>query len=126
MEHPPFWLMLLGSSVFGLLTRAKAIKYQKNKTLWFWLGFIFGVWGFIAFYLTKKSLKPRPNANQAPALPNLKLDACNWYYSLNQNVCGPSSSEYIKNLYLQGILTDETLVWNESLTEWTALKNYKA
>lgn len=123
MEHPPFWLMLLGSSVFGLLTRAKAAKYRKNTTLWFWLGFIFGIWGFIAFYLTKKTMKIAPTL--PPLKPVLNITGNAWYYSQNQKAEGPCSAEFIKKLYENGQLSDETLVWNETLESWTDLGRFK-
>lgn len=127
MEHPPLWLMLLGASFFALLTRSKAAKYKKNTTLWFWIGFIFGIWGLLAFYLTKKrsSLQTNPQEITASSKSLLTLNYSTWYYNMNQEIQGPSSADYIEKLYANGELHDQTLLWNETLTDWTELKTFK-
>jgi hypothetical protein len=41
-----------------------------------------------------------------------------WYYQLNNQPVGPSDQETIQDLLTQRILTRNTLVWKEGMSEW--------
>jgi uncharacterized RDD family membrane protein YckC len=45
----------------------------------------------------------------------------NWYYAVDQQRVGPVPDEQFASLIQQGQLTADTLVWNESMTEWKRL-----
>lgn len=46
-----------------------------------------------------------------------------WYYELNGESVGPTSSEQIARLLREGHLSAATLVWAEHLGDWTAASN---
>jgi len=126
MEHPPLWLILLGSSFFAWLTRAKAVKHQRNPKKWFLMGFIFGIWGLIAFYLTKK-IAPlsAPAASNPKPLDLFNLQPGAWYYEDSQTVVGPISPEYLKSLFDKGQISLNTLIWHENLENWEKLEQFR-
>lgn len=42
----------------------------------------------------------------------------NWYYSVGQEQKGPVTDEQLQGLAKDGVVTGDTLVWREGLTEW--------
>ena len=46
----------------------------------------------------------------------------NWYYSVGQEQKGPVTDEQLQGLAKDGIITPDTLVWREGLTEWQAYR----
>lgn len=125
MSTPPLWLILLSASFFGWLTRSKAIKHQRHQKFWALMGFCFGLWGFLAFYITK----PKHKSQIAPlkgVQEVLNLASGAWYYAENSEIQGPVSQDKIKELFLQNSITQDTLVWHESLVNWEKLEKFKA
>lgn len=41
-----------------------------------------------------------------------------WYYAKDNRPCGPVSAEELERLERSGDILSETLIWNESMTEW--------
>jgi hypothetical protein len=126
ITDPPLWLLLISSSFFALVTRSKAAQEKRAPLFWFVIGFLFGLFGLLAFELTKKRSFKTPRRKAYPPqqvlYPKLALGA--WYYALNQTVYGPVSQEMIVTLYQEGKLNAHSLLWHESLNEWTTLKTF--
>jgi hypothetical protein len=127
MDTPPLWLIIMSSSVFAFITRYRAYQQGRNHKLWFWLGFIFGLWGFLALYITKKSTKKASNPVQsAPLKPLYSLPLGAWYYAFGQEILGPLSQTHLLELIDKSDVNSETLVWHESQTDWQKLEFFKA
>lgn len=124
MELPPTWFVLVSSSIMGLITRYQAKKNGRNTKLWFWIGFLLGGLGIIAFFLTKP-LKPKQASNPEMQIPRLNLFSGAWYVAEEQNILGPFSASYIEKLFEDGKISLSTLVWHESLNEWKKLEHFK-
>ncbi|MEM6883918.1 MAG: GYF domain-containing protein [Verrucomicrobiota bacterium] len=45
-----------------------------------------------------------------------------WYYALDKKQQGPVSAAELKSLFQQDKISEETLVWNKSMTDWKKLK----
>lgn len=123
MELPPTWVMLVSSSIMGLITRYQAKKQGKNPLFWFWIGFLFGGLGIFAFFLTKKT-----NASSKPTpihlFPKVNLHLGPWYYAENQTILGPFSRDYIQKLLDENRINLSTLVWHDSMPEWEKLEKF--
>lgn len=49
-----------------------------------------------------------------------------WYYSNNGQQAGPVSQDQLAELFRNGTVKPFDLVWNETMTEWTAIGNVEA
>ncbi len=45
-----------------------------------------------------------------------------WYYADNNEQKGPVEKEELERMYAQGLITDNTLVWCESMSDWQPYK----
>ena len=43
-----------------------------------------------------------------------------WYYAIEKEQVGPVSDSEFEDLVRKGTITSNTLVWNRTMTDWTA------
>jgi hypothetical protein len=115
---------LLISTLFGLMASYFAVRKKWNPYLWFFIGFIFGIFGLFAFFLSpqkkrRRRKSPQPKQQEAPK-PILQGPADKlWFYlDTNHAQVGPISySAMMKALHL-GQISNNTYVWHENLEDW--------
>lgn len=114
----------------GLLTGAACAHYAKaqgrNPWRWFWVGFLFGVFGLLAIFFWPKTKKepPAPAAPTAapPALPPPAHADKLWYYLDEENQRhGPMSYTALRAALHEKKISEESYVWNEALDDWKRL-----
>jgi hypothetical protein len=71
----------------------------------------------------KNKLAVRRMPARSPPKPPKAIDTRQWHYvDRNNNSKGPVGSEIMRRYFRMKIIDAETLVWNESMTDWVALK----
>jgi len=101
----------------GLLTAYLAEKRGRKWSTWFLVGFIFGLIGTAALYLTPTKSKEEILTSPKPKIPakNQKL----WFYLDSKNIQqGPISTDKLHEDLKVGTLTNKTYVWNEDMEDW--------
>jgi len=78
----------------------------------------------IAREVAKKRAQTEPASSAAPTPPSpphppVSSLPVRWYYMQEARQEGPIEEPAIRQLAVQGIITADTLVWNESLPDWT-------
>jgi hypothetical protein len=68
---------------------------------------------------TAPAAPPPAQASQTQAAPSSQTDS-NYYISLNRQNHGPYSMTQLQQMVELGILTRETLVWREGMSQWVA------
>src|SRR4051812_10524826 len=102
IAHPPMWLICSIGLVFGLYLAKKAAGLGKNRNLWFMIGFLFGIYGLVAFWITKKRTKKQiqaPTVVVNPPEPSIRYSDAFWYYlDEAHSTVGPMSHSRIEQL----------------------------
>ncbi len=117
--HP---LLIVLWVCFGILSSKIARKKNRNIFYWFFLGLFFGLLGLIIIYF----LKPLKDMNQNVINQNQPLSLTDnnyWYYlDIDKNQIGPVSIKLLFDNYLEGKISDNTFVWNDTMQNWMKLK----
>ena len=114
--------------LFGAISAYLAHRREKNPYKWFFIGFLFGVFGvFALFFLPQKKRAPASGLPVPPLLvikgPIDKL----WYYlDPSQQQQGPMSHHALTGAFREGKISLSTYVWNEDMTDWKTLKELVA
>jgi hypothetical protein len=127
MIIPLSWI-LAASLIFGLIATALAYKFKRNPYLWFFVGFIFGLWGVLSIFIT---LIPRHRAERqkAPSKPELHsyiegpMDRFWYYLDKSREQRGPMSHNALTRAWKKGEVALSTLVWHEDLSNWKQLQD---
>ena len=120
---------LLSGCVFGTLSCYFAHKREKNPYLWFFLGFIFGIFGIMAIFFapmsSKKEALPEGTIPQTVVLTISGPKDKFWYYldSAHQQQ-GPMSYEALTLRWRETKISPSTFVWNEELPDWKPLQEF--
>jgi len=127
---------ILGGIIFGFLCSRLAKKKKKNAIVWFQLGFFFGLFALIAFFLL--GLKNRvssqklaeetataSSSSSAEIMPpledkrNTTLNTRDWYYLDKENKqVGPITFDLLKKEFSANKILDKTLLWSEGMEDW--------
>lgn len=110
------------SVIFGMISCYMAHSRNKNPFLWFFIGFIFGIFGFFALFLApkKKVLKNIPPPQPIPVLQG-PVDKFWFYLDPDRQQIGPVSYNAITKAFEMGQISKTTYVWHQDLTEWKQL-----
>jgi len=124
---PNIFLTLAIGVFLGYATSRYALKKGLSPRLWFLLGFFFGVFAPLYLLLVhpiiqKRKAKSEPTEEEKRTNPI--FERIDWYY-LDQAHAqqGPMSFIAFKNHFDIGEIGNETLVWNEEMTEWKELSS---
>jgi hypothetical protein len=140
------FLVILCWLAIGGITSYFAQKRDRNPFLWFFIGVFLGVLGILILFLLPHKKNPRvapapvmaSSAYSSPAAPEdfptelstqkKRLSAnpkIHWYFiDKNKMSQGPLKLEEIKAAYNKGLITSDTLLWNEELEYWAQLKDF--
>lgn len=143
-----FLAIYLSRIIFGITAAYYAKRSRKNPYLWFALGFLFRQWVvlllffpiligiFLRFLIRKRLLRTGAFAGKNPPSPieETTIDISPypdltvppgaekrlWYYlDTEGNTMGPMSFSLLYRNRKNGLITPDTLVWNEELSDWT-------
>ena len=118
--------VFLFSGVMGLLCSHLAKRKGKKPPLWFFLGFLFGIFGLILLYIVPTFSKEEKQPAYKPPKPVEHSDAWirMWYYlDPTHKQEGPLEfPDFIKKVKEKKV-AKETLVWSEGMKEWKKLSD---
>ncbi len=107
----------------GSLAAYVAIKKKYNPYLWFFIGFFFGIWGIFPIFFLNFKRKAKPISRPPLLFPRGPIDKFWYYLDASHNQVGPLSHQAISKALGEGIISDNTYVWNEEMTDWKLLKD---
>jgi len=129
--------MTLGQSLFiniviALLTALFAKERGRDPYIWFGLGLLGSFFALLALFLLPNLNKERtaqPKETKVIDVEAIRLyptfDEHDWFYlDSERKTIGPLSFLELKKLFQKGTLIEESLVWNESETEWKKISLY--
>lgn len=121
-----FLFMTLIGIFWGFLCSKIAKAKNRNQYYWFILGFFLCLIALVSIIFLKpiKSSTSKNIIKQNPdQLSLINTDNNYWYYlDINKNQVGPMSLKKLFESYLEGIISDNTFVWNDTMTKWMKLK----
>ncbi len=119
-------LTFIVSIFMGFYASHVAKKKNKSQDFWFWIGFIFGIFGvlYLIFFVKKEEKKQSPKTIKKPFLLNLQRNDTNilWYYVENNDQNGPISLYALSEKFQKGKVKPSTYVWNEEMNDWKKIE----
>lgn len=125
---------LLAALFIGTLSAYLGYRRKRNPYLWFFVGFLFGVFGILAIFFAPQ-LKSKKKLNASEPVPPVVVDPLAslgpkdkfWYYlDPNYHQQGPMSLEALKGAWKEGKVNPLTYVWHEELADWKPLRDLLA
>lgn len=110
------------STLMGLISGYIAYRQKKSPYIWFFVGFCLGFLGLCFLML----LKPKKVIRKEKTIPVLQgpSDKLWFYLDPTHQQVGPISYGAIAKAFTQGIISQNTYIWHEDLTEWKTLKEF--
>lgn len=123
--YQQYLIHIVVSFFCGLFSAYLAQKQQKNRYIWFIVGFGLGLLGVMAmFFFTQQKKQP----SNKPVEPEMSIQGPNdklWYYlDKNHERKGPMSLNLLTTELRQGKISLSTYVWNEELPSWKLLDEF--
>lgn len=127
-------------SIIVWLTIGSATAYFANQRrrdpwIWFMIGMLLGVIGLLILFLlpnAKEGKLPPTNKDSEysiveldpePLSKSISYDQDWYYYDHKQNRQGPVKVEFLRTLWKQGEIDEETFLWCEGMDEWKKLES---
>lgn len=111
---------------FGLFCSKIAKNKNRNTYVWFILGILFGLLSLIIIYFLKPLRSTSINTilpTQGQILDIPENDNNYWYYlDHEKKQIGPLSINKIFNNYLEKVISEDTYVWNDTMSTWIKFK----
>ena len=118
--------VLLFSSAMGLFTSHLAKKKGKRPQVWFFLGFLFGIFGIILLYIVPTFSKREEKKPFVAPKPVERSDAWikMWYYlDPTRQPMGPLEFPDFLDKVKEKKIEGNTLIWGEGMKEWQKLSD---
>jgi Na+/melibiose symporter-like transporter len=124
------FLIILSWVILGGLSAYFAQQRGRSPQAWFFIGLVFGIFGLIMLFilspLTKENdaitVLPQPLEGEVLPVTNPE-DNKDWFYvDQNYNQQGPVSYGTLLSLLDSQILTNESLVWSEGMSDWKEIR----
>jgi len=113
------YLMLFFSLFFGIVCSRIAIKKSRNKHVWFLNGILFGLIGFLIIFFIKPVKIIQKNISKI----EIKDDNFWYFIDTEEKQIGPISLNKLFDNFQKGLISENTLVWNDTLIDWKKLKD---
>lgn len=109
----------------AFLTSYVAGQRNRNRTLWFVLGAVFGWIAFLfALFLPVKDEEAQEKREEVAPEVEKKQEESVWYYlDAAHKQFGPVTRSKLDELREESVLSEKSYVWREGLKEWTRLKD---
>ena len=115
-------ISFLSSLFFAMMSAKKAAARGRNQRVWFAIGFLFGLFGFLSLLLLPPAKREVAAEPYTPPEPTATPE--NWYYlDENQERHGPVSRLKLKELLEQKKIDQTTYVWSESFDDWKRVED---
>lgn len=113
------YLILLVSIIFGIICSRIAQKKSRNKHVWFINGILFGIIGVLIIFFLKPVKIIQENVKK------IEIKDDNFWYFINgeEKQIGPISLNKLFDHFQNGNISENTMVWNDTLTDWKKLKD---
>ncbi len=124
------------SILFSLLLAWGCSRYAarkgRNPAMWFCAGAFFGIFALIALFIIpikkpgRKQARIPALAPTAPPLTTLSPEHAEkmWYYLNEQKErFGPMSLNALSKAWHEGLVKEQTFVWNEAMENWLHFKS---
>lgn len=124
-----FWLLM------GCATAYFANQRGRDPLVWFMLGMLLGLFGLLLLFLLPPVADEEGPAGEAeyallqkqegvPVIQSHDYMIKEWYYyDTSRQMQGPVRAETLKNLWSDGLLTEESYIWSEGMDNWTRIEN---
>ncbi|OGN62231.1 MAG: hypothetical protein A3F40_02565 [Chlamydiae bacterium RIFCSPHIGHO2_12_FULL_27_8] len=118
-------LMFISATIFGFFSAKIAKSKNRESFFWFNIGFFFGIVGLlIILFLKAKKSKLLIDKKNILTLLEIAKDQNYWYYlDTNMKQIGPMSLKALFDKFKIGSISESGYVWNDTLEDWTYLKN---
>lgn len=129
-------------AIIGFCCSAIAKRQGRSPALWFFIGFLFGIFGFIILLLlplfTKFTYNRQTNqriiaakktisTENVPCMPveeNPSIKQTPWFYLDNTHTSiGPISFTELLNLWRSQVVSTKSYVWQETMSAWEKVQN---
>ncbi len=131
------WLTVIIWIVLGCLAAVSASSRGRSPFSWFLIGSLLGWYGLLLLFIlppisneehmpSRTEEKPIPDEMPPVGKPVEYSPTGEWFF-LNQakTICGPFSSQMLKEKWREGGLLPESWVWNESIVDWKKISQLK-
>ena len=119
---------LIAACLIGGLSAYLSYRRGRNPYLWFFIGFLFGIFGIMAIFFAPLTKKKKGVASLQPTeikpIPKIAGPKDKFWYYLdpsNQQQ-GPMSHDALTLAWKEGRIVPTSYVWNEELTDWKPLQ----
>lgn len=115
------------AAIVGFLSAHIAKRRGRNPSIWFGIGFLFGILGILAIFLMplpKKKQVPSPPLPTSEPEPYIDGPSDRFWYYLDtaHQQQGPMSHNALTTAWKKGEIASSTLVWHEELANWKELQ----
>ena len=118
-----FILSFVFSCLFAFLSYRYALRRGRDPYIWFFLGFIFGLFGLIALFILPEIKKVKP-----PSLKPQKYSPIlyqEWFYlDTNNEQQQAINFDELKKMWNDGFLESSSYVWTKGMADWKQIKNH--
>jgi hypothetical protein len=124
------------SIALGLVLAWSCSHYAKqrgrNPVIWFFAGALFGILALITLFILpprkaiNKQVSDEPTAPKAPLLTTispLHVDKIWYYLDQQKKQLGPMSFDALNKAWNEGVVGEQTFVWNEAMENWQYFKD---
>jgi len=126
MFHPIVYLVVWTCQ--GALNAYFAQKRGRDPIIWFVIGLFIGLFGILALFLLPTLSKSEIEENEIELevkpiqTPNYK--SLQWFYlDVDHAQHGPVTYDMLQSNFNQDIITEDTYVWSEEMTDWQKVKD---
>jgi len=125
MAFPLSTAAIISALLLGILSAYIAYRRGRNIYLWFFIGFVFGIFGILAIFFAPSDKKKAPILPVTrPPEPTIQGPKDKFWYYLDpaNQQHGPMSHDALTLAWKDGKVTPASFVWHEDLSEWKTLK----
>lgn len=130
MNFLSVYLTLLIWIAMGAVTAYFARQRGRDPIIWFVVGLLFGIFGFIVLFFmptaqTAQPVKEEPALSieaSASAISPAEYMQKSWFYLTSEGEqVGPLSFERLKQNWEEKTITAQTYVWCDGMKDWESL-----
>ena len=117
---------IIAAILFGIVSSYIAQKRGRSPYRWFFIGFLFGIFGLVASFMApKRKVGPIASvvkSDPPPLIIQGPIDKFWYYLDPARERQGPMSHQALTSAFRQGKITLSTYVWNEEMSDWKFLQ----
>lgn len=119
----PFWILS------GVISAYFAYRRGRNPRIWFFLGLLLGIFGFLTLFLLpsqrKEASEEIVETVTDPVRPrNTSFDRPWFYVNIHHEQRGPIYFNELLIAWQQGDFNKDSLIWCEGMASWKKMEDY--